>query len=118
MAITDDALFGFTSLDDVRKQEVPPGENELILRYNDAALNQPILHKCTKVKGVTDRLMPKSAFLAIYESTLKNARYLCGTSIHAIRRLLGKKVDGEILLPSGRIPWSFWWLSGQARDAS
>jgi hypothetical protein len=39
--------------------------------------------------------MPKAAFLAIFEKTIKNAGYLCSTSIHAIRRQLGKKVDGE-----------------------
>jgi hypothetical protein len=31
MAIADNALFGFNSLDDLRKQEIPPGETELIL---------------------------------------------------------------------------------------
>lgn len=44
---------------------------------------------------MTDESMSKAAFLAIYEKTLKNAGYLCGTSIHAIRWQLGKKVDGE-----------------------
>ena len=39
--------------------------------------------------------MPKSAFLAIYKSTMKNAGYLYGTSIHTIRRELGKKIDGK-----------------------
>jgi Protein of unknown function (DUF3435) len=95
LAIADDALFGYESLDDVRKQEIPSGEDQLVLRYNETALDQPILRKCTKATGVTDEPMPKAAFLAIYEKTLKNAGYLCGTSIHAIRRQLGKKVDGE-----------------------
>ncbi|KAL2440885.1 hypothetical protein ABEF95_008226 [Exophiala dermatitidis] len=93
MAIADGALFGFKSLDDLQKQEIPPGENELILRYNESALDGPILRKCTKADGVTDEPMPKSAFLAIYEKTLKNAGYFCRTSIHSIRRQLGKKVD-------------------------
>jgi hypothetical protein len=30
---------------------------------------------------------------------MKNAGYLCGTSIHAVRRQLGKKVDGECSTP-------------------
>jgi hypothetical protein len=37
--------------------------------------------------------MPKSAFTDIFGSTLRNAGYFCATSIHAIRRQLGKKVD-------------------------
>ena len=90
-------------MNDIRKQEIPPGENELTLRYTDAAVDRPILRKCTKAEGVTDEPMPKSAFLAIYESTMKNAGYLCGTSIHAIRRALGKKVDGKN--PLGSASW-------------
>ena len=49
----------------------------------------------TRRPPLTDESMSKAAFLAIYEKTLKNAGYLCGTSIHAIRWQLGKKVDGE-----------------------
>jgi hypothetical protein len=37
--------------------------------------------------------MPKSAFTEIFRSTFRDARYLCATSIHAIRWQLGKKVD-------------------------
>jgi Protein of unknown function (DUF3435) len=37
--------------------------------------------------------MPKSVFTEILRSTFRNAGYLCTTSIHAIRRQLGKKVD-------------------------
>ena len=33
MAIADGALVGYESLEDIQKQETPPGENELILRY-------------------------------------------------------------------------------------
>ena len=82
-------------MDDIRKQEIPPGENELILRYNDAAVERSVLRKCTKAEGVTDEPIPKSEFLTIYESTMKIAGYLCGTFIHTMRRELGKKVDGE-----------------------
>jgi Protein of unknown function (DUF3435) len=95
LSIADTALFGYESLDDVRKQKIPAGEDQLVLRYKEAALDQPILCKRIKAEGVTDEPMPKSVFLAIYEKSLKNAGYLCGTSIHAIRRQLGKKVDGK-----------------------
>lgn len=43
--------------------------------------------------SVTDEPMPKSAFTEIFHTTLHNAGYMCATSIHAIRRQLGKKVD-------------------------
>jgi hypothetical protein len=76
--------------------EIPPGETELILRFNDDAIRRLILRKCTKAKGVTDEPMPKSAFLDIHESSMKNAEYLDGDSIHGIMRGLGKKIDGKI----------------------
>ena len=85
--------IGYETLDDLQMQEIPEGENELPLRFKESALNQPILRKCTKAKGVTDEPMPRSAFTAIFGSTLRNAGYFCATSIHAIRRQLGKKVD-------------------------
>lgn len=76
---------------------IQPGETEVILRFNDDAVNRPILKKCTKAKGITDEPMPKAAFLDIHESSMKNAGYLDGDSIHGIRRGLGKNVDGKIL---------------------
>ena len=95
MAIADGALFGYDTLDDVRQQLIPTGKDEVILRFKDAALDRPILRKCTKAGGVTDDPMPKSAFLAIFKSTLINAGYLWNLSIHAIRRSLGKGADSK-----------------------
>ena len=48
MAIADDALFGYKSLEDVRAQEIPSGQDELVLRFKDSALERPILRKCRK----------------------------------------------------------------------
>jgi len=97
MAIADKSLFGYESLEDVRAQEIPSGKDELILRFKDSALERPILRKCTKTGSVTDDPMPKSSFIAILKSTLTNAGYLCGPSIHAIRRQLGKEVDSKLV---------------------
>jgi hypothetical protein len=43
MAIAVGALFGFECLEDRQNQAIPPGENELILKYNESALERPIL---------------------------------------------------------------------------
>jgi hypothetical protein len=48
MAVADGALFGFESLDDLQRKEIPIGEDQLILRFKELALNQPILRRCTK----------------------------------------------------------------------
>lgn len=100
MAFADNALFGYENLEDIRQQEIPEGEDELILRFNDNALDRPILRHCTKSGGTSDAPMPRSAFDNILRSTLTNAGYVSGPSIHAIRRQLGKKVDGKSCSPS------------------
>jgi hypothetical protein len=97
MALADGALFSVKSVDDLQKNEIPPRENELILRYNESSLKKPILRKCTKAGGVTDEPISKSAFLGIWRSNTSNAGYFYTPTIHAIRRGLGKKVDSECL---------------------
>ena len=114
MAIADDALFGYESLEDVRKQKVPDGEDELVLRFKDSALEQPVLRQCTKTGGVTDEPMPRSSFTSILKSTLTNAGYLSGPSIHAIRRQLGKGVDSK----SSDIGFARFSLSSQDETVS
>jgi Protein of unknown function (DUF3435) len=103
MALADGALFGVESVDDLQKKEIPPGENELILRYHESFLKKPILRKCTKAGGVMDEPMPKSAFLGIWWSNASNAGYFHAPTIHAIQRGLGKKVDSEYCPNSSRL---------------
>ena len=45
-AVADGALFGYKMLDDVRKQEIPAGEDELILRYKESALFSATAQSC------------------------------------------------------------------------
>jgi len=73
LAFDDKALFGFDCLDDLWQQEIPPGDNELILRWNDLALETKIVR------------MSKSKFCYIFRSTLDNAGYIgCPALIHQI----------------------------------
>jgi hypothetical protein len=99
MAVADNALFGIESLDDLQTLEIPTGEDELILSFKKSALSRPILRKCTKEKGIIEEIMPKSAFLRIFRAMMQKAGYFCGTSIHAVRRYLGKKIDGQSRSP-------------------
>ena len=41
--------------------------------------------------------MPRSSFNAMFKSTLINAGYLYGPSIHAIQRHLSKGTDSELV---------------------
>jgi hypothetical protein len=97
MAISDNALFSIESLEDLLKMEIPAGQDEIDLIFKESVLDLPILRKCTKEKGTTEEIMTKAAFLRIFRAVMKKAGYICGTSIHAVRRYLGKKVDGKLL---------------------
>ncbi len=94
MGIVDGALFGIEILEDLQQPEIPADQEKLGLTFKPAALDRSILRKCTKAKSTIEGIMPKSAFLRIYRATLENEGYFCGTSIHAIKRYLGKTVDG------------------------
>jgi hypothetical protein len=84
LAFDDTALFGFSCLDDLWQQEIPDGDNELTLRWNDSVLEIKIVR------------MSMSTFYRILRSTLNNADYVgVPASIHQIRRCLGKEVDGK-----------------------
>ena len=96
LAMTDKALFGYNSLDALLEQEIPLGQDELPLRFNDDALDRFIFRRWTLADGITEDKMPKSAFWDMFRRTMRKAGYLCGTSMHSIRRQLGKKVDGKL----------------------
>ena len=97
MALADGALVGYDTYEGLRHQIIPEGKDELILRFKQESLDGLILRKCTKAGGVTDESMTKSAFCDIFKSTLINAGYFCGASVHAIRHQLGKEVDSKYL---------------------
>jgi hypothetical protein len=106
MAITDDALFGYKSLEDVWAQEIPSGHDELVLGFKDSALERPI-RKCRKAGGVTDDPMTTSSFTAIFKSTLTNAGYLVA---HRFTRCGGNSAGALIASVSisylgGRAVW-------------
>ena len=106
LAIADGALYGFESIDDLKEQQIPPGDKYVRLPYKEEACEWPILRKCDRDGGVTKEPMAKAKFLDIYRETLRNAGYNCSTSIHSIRRALGKKVDGERCAhPESRVRW-------------
>jgi hypothetical protein len=90
MAIADKALFGFNSVDDLWRQEFIPGEEELPLRWN----------KYVEDCGTSPwkRVLPRTQCLngRSFEYFAPNAGYFCGSSIHHIRRSLGKEVDGKL----------------------
>ncbi|EXJ82199.1 hypothetical protein A1O3_06012 [Capronia epimyces CBS 606.96] len=59
LAIADGAHFRYETLEDVRSQEIPAGQDELVLQFMDTALQRPILRKYTKTSSVIDEPCPK-----------------------------------------------------------
>jgi Protein of unknown function (DUF3435) len=116
MAVADNTLFGIKSLEDLRRLEIPDGEEELSLCFKESVLDRQILRKCNKEKGTIEEMMSKSAFLRIFRA-MKKAGYTCGTSIHAVRRYLGKKVDGKSRLsgPSLSVYCFLFWAGRHQR---
>jgi hypothetical protein len=96
MAIVDKAFFGINSVDELYDQQIPENEEELILRWNDSVLNLPIIRNATKSEGVTDKPLPRATFDRIFKMVLQQSGYFGKVTIHAIRRYLGKKIDGEL----------------------
>ncbi|KAJ9493844.1 hypothetical protein LTR99_008934 [Exophiala xenobiotica] len=43
MALASKSLFSYQSLEGVQKQEIPEGDDELVLSFHDSALGRPIL---------------------------------------------------------------------------
>ena len=95
MAIADKAFFGITSMEDLDDQQIPESENELILCWNDSALDLPIVRNATIGRGVTNKPLPKAAFKRIVKKVLEQSRYFSYATVHFIQRYLRKKVDNK-----------------------
>lgn len=95
MALADKALYGIESAADLWDMNIPDGDDALRLRWKDEALQLPILRNATKADGVTNEPLPQATFERILKSVLKLSGYFGTATIHAIRRSLGKKLDGK-----------------------
>ena len=94
MAITDKALYGIDSYDAFQQLSIPPGEDHLILPWNPESLHLPVLRNATMTYGVTKDPLRKSTFENIFRWVMQLSGYSGSATVHAIRRGLGKKIDG------------------------
>ncbi|KAL2009605.1 hypothetical protein VTN00DRAFT_5412 [Thermoascus crustaceus] len=97
LAFADNVLFGFNSPEDLDKQEIPEGENELPLRWKDDAKKRCILRNVTDVTvdGVTEDALTENRFNYFLHAILRNAGYYKGASVHTIHHALRKKVNSR-----------------------
>ncbi|KAL9125013.1 MAG: hypothetical protein Q9217_005728 [Psora testacea] len=88
-------FYGIDSLDDLWQLQIPPDEDELILRCTDSAKHLSIVRNATMAKGVSDEPLPKATFDRIIKSVLNLSGYFGYATVHAIRRYLGEKVNAQ-----------------------
>ncbi|KAL6713000.1 hypothetical protein ACLMJK_009396 [Lecanora helva] len=74
---------------------IPDGDDALPLRWKDEVLELPIVRNAIKAYGVTNAPLPKATFERILKSVLNLSGYFGTATVHAIRRALGKKLDGN-----------------------
>ncbi|KAL2036358.1 hypothetical protein N7G274_010925 [Stereocaulon virgatum] len=71
LALADNAFWGIDSFEDLWQLQIPPGEDELILRWkNDSTKALHILRNATMQHGVTEEPLPKRTFDRILKSVL------------------------------------------------
>jgi Protein of unknown function (DUF3435) len=95
MAIADRAIFGINSIEDLYEQNIPAGQDEFHLRWNKSVPELPVLRNATMKDGVLTEPLPKSTFERIIKAVLVRCGYIGRITVHAMRRNLGKRVDGE-----------------------
>jgi Protein of unknown function (DUF3435) len=95
LALADNAVWGIDSFEGLWQLQIPPGEDELILRWNDPTEALFILCNAIMQHGVTVEPLPKRTFDRTLKSVCNLLGYFGNATVHAIRRFLGKKINGE-----------------------
>ncbi|KAF7134197.1 hypothetical protein CNMCM5793_005925 [Aspergillus hiratsukae] len=94
LTLADNALFGFSSPEEVFEQRIPEGEDELVLRWNEEAKDRCIIRGVT-AGGVSQDPLMKEKYQGDFRKILANACYFVTATIHAMRRALGKAVRNK-----------------------
>lgn len=83
-------------MEDFWELSIPPNHECLVIPWRPEAQGLPILRNATMAKGVTKDPLSQSTFETIFKDIVKLSGYFGDATIHAIRRDLGKKLDGEL----------------------
>ncbi|KAI9768035.1 MAG: hypothetical protein M1839_004298 [Geoglossum umbratile] len=93
LAFADKAFCGIESPEKLWQLQIPEGEKALILQWEDAVKNLPILRNATLQKGVSEEPLPRATFERIVRSVMRMSGYFGYATVHAIRRYIGKKLN-------------------------
>ncbi|KAL4861637.1 hypothetical protein BDV12DRAFT_190940 [Aspergillus spectabilis] len=94
LALSDNALLGYNSADGIWQQRIPPGQNEMPLKWNKKAENMCIVRETT-ASVVSEASITTRQFNKDFRRVMNNADYFKTATIHAVRRALGAVVDGS-----------------------
>ncbi|GMG35954.1 unnamed protein product [Aspergillus oryzae] len=81
LALADNALYGYSSLEEVFEQRIPEGQDELVLRWNEDAKNRCIVRKVTAT-GVSEDPLIKEMYAADFRKILANACYFKSKNVY------------------------------------
>ena len=96
LALADKAFWGIESAKDFWQLQIHPDDDEMILRWTDSAKGLPVLRNATMHQGVSQDPLSKKTFDRIVKSVLNSSGYFGHATVHAIRRYLSKKVNGQL----------------------
>ena len=97
LAIADHAIWGVNTLDDLWQLQIPSGDDELPLRWNDSVIHLPILRNTIIRYRVTDEPLLKRSFDRILKSVLNLSGFFGPATVYTIRRFVGKKVNSKFV---------------------
>jgi hypothetical protein len=86
--------LGYSSADDIWEQRIPPGQNEMELKWNKKAEDLCIVRETTATV-VSEASITTRQFNEDFRRVMNNADYFKTATIHAVRRALGAVVDGK-----------------------
>ncbi|KAI9764073.1 MAG: hypothetical protein M1840_008877 [Geoglossum simile] len=93
LTFANKAFYDIDSPEKFWQLQIPKGEGALILRWNNAVQNLPILRNATLQDGVSETPLPRLIFECIVRSVMRMSGYFGHATVHAIRRYLGKKLN-------------------------
>ena len=95
LAFSQRVLFGYQTPEELWEQQIPDGESEVLLRFNDEDSEKPVLRTITMANGISEKPLTRAGFCPLFRAMLENAGYFGSITIHALRRGLSNKVDSE-----------------------
>jgi hypothetical protein len=94
MALADRAFKDYGSIEDLLAIDLPPGQDAMVLKWSPQVLDLGIFRTMT-ADGPTTQMQSSSSFLSQLRQLAERAGILKPIGVHAFRREVLLKVDGD-----------------------